>query len=148
MTDSKNSENSSNPDLTLACLALRIYVGLQVLLEGIDKFMSKGQFIGITACKENMLRMAYGISGNSILPPWMTIPYALLLPWVLMLSGIAILLGIKNRIALSVAALTYLSLSIGLGLVREDVWQLGIYLGLTAAALCLNKYNRFALLKD
>lgn len=25
---------------------------------------------------------------------------------------------------------------------------LGVYVGLTAAALCLNKYNRFALLKD
>lgn len=148
MTDSKNSENKANPDLTLACLGLRIYVGLQVLLAGVDKFMTEGQFGGITAYKENMLRMADGISGSSILLPWMTTPYALVLPWVLLLSGIAILLGIKNRIALSVAALTYISLSIGLALVRENVSFLGVYLGLTVAALCLNKYNRFALLKD
>jgi thiosulfate dehydrogenase [quinone] large subunit len=148
MTGSKNSKNESNLDLTFAALALRIYVGLQVLLAGVDKFMVNGAFGGIAGYKVNMLRMADGISGGSIMLPWMTRPYALVLPWVLLLSGIAILLGIKNRIALSVAALTYISLSIGLALVREDVWHLGIYLGLTAAALCLNKYNRFALLKD
>ena len=145
---SKKNENDLKLDLTLASLALRLYVGLQVLLAGVDKFMVNGAFGGIAGYKANMLRMADGISGGSIMPAWMTEPYALVLPWVLLLSGIAILLGIKNRIALSVAALTYISLSIGLALVREDVAHLGIYLGLTAAALCLNKYNCFALLKD
>ena len=148
MTDSNNDGTKSNPDLTLAYLALRLYVGLQVLLAGVDKFMSDGQFGGIAAYKANMMRMADGIAGGSLMSTWMTRPYALVLPWVLLLCGIAILAGIKNRIALFIAALTYVSLSIGLAMVREDVWQLGIYLGLTVAALCLNKYNRFALLKD
>jgi len=146
MTNS--NDNKSNPDLTLAYLALRIYVGLQTLIAGADKFMSNGQFGGIAAYKANMQRIADGISGGSILTPWMTTPYALIIPWVLMLCGIAILLGIKNRISLFAATLTYSSLSIGLGLVREDVYHLGVYMGLAVAALCLNKYNRFALLKD
>jgi len=148
MTDSNNSDKSTNAELTLAYLALRLYVGLQVLLAGADKFMSNGQFGGIAAYKANMLRMADGIAGGSVLTPWMTKPYALALPWILLLCGVAILAGIKSRIALFVASLVYVSLSIGLALVREDVYHLGVYLGLTVAALCLSKYNRFALLKD
>ena len=148
MTETNNNDNATNPDLTLAYLALRFYVGLQALIAGTDKFMSNGQFGGIAAYKTNMIRIADGISGGSILTSWMTTPYALALPWVLILCGIAILLGIKSRIALFAASLCYISLSIGLGLVREDVYHLGVYMSLAVAALCLNKYNRFALLKD
>ena len=148
MTDTKNNE--STLDLTLASLALRVYIGLQLLLVGLDKFMADGKFGGLTAYKANMLRIADGISGGSIMPTWMTKPYAFVLPWVLLICGISILAGIKNRVFLLIAAFTYTSLSIGLALVREEegVFRLGLYVGLTAFALCLNKYNRFALLKD
>jgi len=144
MTDN----NNSTADLTLACLALRFFLGFQLFLSGVDKFLTNGHFAGMAAYKLNMTRIAEGIAGGCFLPLWMTKPYAFTLPWLLLLSGIAIILGIKNRIGLALGAAIYTSLGIGLILVREDIYILGIYLGLTAAALCLNKYNRFALLKD
>lgn len=144
MTDNSNS----NADLTLASLALRFFLGFQLFLSGVDKFFTDGHWAGIAAYKLNMGRIAEGIAGGCPIPLWMTKPYAFALPWFLLLSGLAIILGIKNRIALAVGAAIYISLSIGLIMVREDIYILGIYLGLTAAALCLNKYNRFALLKD
>ena len=146
----KKSEEVINWDLTLAYLSLRLYLGLQLFMVGLDKFMSDGKFGGMSAYKSNMSRIARGIAQRSIMQSWMTKPYAFVLPWVLLLAGIAILAGVKNRISLTVAAITYTSLSIGLAAVREPVgvFQLGVYVGLTAAALCLNKYNKFAILKD
>ena len=143
-------EKQHNPDLTLAYLSLRFYIGLQLLFAGLDKFMSDGKFGGLAIYKANMRHIADGIAGASIMPDWMARAYSMTLPWALLLCGVAILLGIKNRVALFVAALIYTSLSIGLALVREGdgVMTLGVYVGLTAAALALNKYNRFALLKD
>jgi thiosulfate dehydrogenase [quinone] large subunit len=151
MTDSEETQNGKNRlDLTLAYLALRLFLGCQLLLAGIDKFVADGKFGGFGTYTGNMTRIAEGIAGGSMLPLWMTKPYALILPWLLLLAGLAILLGIKNRIALFVAALTYTSLSLGLASVREEegVFRLGLYVGLCAIALCLNRYNRFALLKD
>lgn len=108
-------DSKQTADLTLAYLALRFYIGLQLLLAGLDKFMADGKFGGFSAYKENMLRIADGIAGASIMPAWLSKPYALLLPWALLLCGIAVLVGIKNRIALFAAAVVYTSLSIGLG---------------------------------
>lgn len=148
MSDTKNGE--STLDLMLAALGLRIYIGLQLLFAGLDKFMADGKFGGLAAYKSNMHRIGSGISDGSVMPSWMSIPYAMVLPWVLILCGIAILLGIKNRVSFFIAAMTYTSLSIGMALVREGdgVFQLGLYVALCAFALCLNKYNRFTLLKD
>ncbi len=150
MSDTEKSPSKTNWDFTLAYLSLRLYLGCQLLLVGLDKFMADGKFGGMVAYKANMTRIAEGIAGGSMLQPWMTKPYAFALPWVLIVTGIAVLLGIKNRISLTIAAVTYTSLSLGLALVREEegVYRLGVYVGLAVAALCLNKYNRFALLKD
>ena len=144
------TDKKQNRDFQLAFLGLRFFIGLQLLLSGLDKFNMDAKFGGLPAYKTNMLRIADGIAGGSIMPLWMARSYAFVLPWVLLAAGLTILAGIKTRISLFIAALTYTSLSIGLLLVRErqGVMILGVYVGLTAAALCLNKYNTFTLVKD
>jgi thiosulfate dehydrogenase [quinone] large subunit len=63
---------------------------------------------------------------------------------------VTILLGIKSRCSLFLMGLVYVALSFGLMAVQEGegVAWLAVHVGLTVAALLLNRHNRFTLTKD
>ncbi len=132
-----------------AFLLLRLFLGLRTLQAGIDKFESKGTY-SLANYSENTGRIATGITGASYLPLWATRAFALSLGYVLILVGAALLLGIRSRPVLVLAGLVYLALSFGLMVVQESegVAQLGIHVGLIAAALVLVRHERFALWRD
>ena len=136
-------------DYTLAFLALRLFLGLRMLMGSIVKFELEGNY-GFEIYQKNMARLAGGISQYSFMPEWMTKPYAMALPWVMLIIGVGLLAGLKTRWMLIFSTLTYISLGFGLMAVQEDqgITNIAVYVALSAAAFCLAKYNRFVILRD
>jgi thiosulfate dehydrogenase [quinone] large subunit len=140
---------SGRCDHTAALLLLRLFLGLRALLAGVEKFESGGVY-SLENYAKNMERMATGITGASFLPLWTTRPFALSLGYVLIVLGVTILLGVKTRISLFLLGLVYVGLSFGLMAVQENegVAWLAIHVLVTAVALVLVRYNRFAVWAD
>jgi thiosulfate dehydrogenase [quinone] large subunit len=137
------------PETTGAFLLLRLFLGLRLLLAGIDKFESKGTY-SFANYYANMAKMSEGITSASYLPLWMTRNFAHGLGYALIILGVAVLLGIKPRVSLFLAGLLYVGLAFGLMAVQENegVAWLGIHVGLCAGALALVRHSRFALWPD
>jgi len=149
MSNPPGSPVVSSREFCAAFLLLRLFLGLRALLSGLEKFESGGSY-SFENYGRNMGRIASGITGASFLPVWATNAFALPLGYILLLLGVGILLGIKTRLALILLGLTWVGLSFGLMAVQENegvVWM-GTYVGLTAGALLLVRYNRFALWAD
>jgi thiosulfate dehydrogenase [quinone] large subunit len=136
-------------DYTAAFLLLRLFLGLRLLLAGIEKFESKGTY-SFANYYANMGKMAAGITGASFLPLWATRNFAHVLGYALIVLGVALLLGLKTRATLFLSGLLYVGLSFGLMAVQENegVAWLAIHVGLCAGALALVRHNRFALWPD
>jgi thiosulfate dehydrogenase [quinone] large subunit len=149
MNDNPNSKNSSPCELTAAFILLRLFLGLRLLLAGVEKFESGGSY-SVANMSKTMTRIATGITGASFLPLWATKIYAFTLPWVLLALGLALILGLKTRVSLFLTGLVWIGLAFGLMAVQDSVgvdW-LALLVGLTAGALCLVRHNRFALWAD
>ncbi len=125
---------------------LRLFLGLRTVMAALEKFEAGGRY-SLEIYRQNMTRMAEGITGASFLPLWATRPFALSLGFVLGGLGVAVLLGVKTRLALLALGLVYVALSFGLMAVQENegVAWLAIYVGLIAGALCLARHARFEL---
>ena len=149
MSDNPNPKPASPCEYTAAFILLRLFIGLRTLLAGLEKFESGGTYSFANYFK-NMGRMATGITSASFLPLWATKTFANSIGFVLIILGLAVLLGLKSRVALFLAGLTYVGLSFGLMAVQESegVAWLGIYVGLIVGALCLVRHNKFALWSD
>lgn len=147
------SEPSSSPvcrsELTGAFLLLRLFLGLRLLLAGLEKFESKGAY-SVANYTANMTKMSEGITSASFLPLWMTRAFAHSLGYALLVVGAAVLLGLKSRVSLFLAGLLFVGLSFGLMAVQENqgVAWLATHVGLCAGALALVRHNRFALWPD
>jgi thiosulfate dehydrogenase [quinone] large subunit len=129
-----------------AFLLLRLFLGLRLLLAGLDKYERDGAY-SFAAYYTNARRIAAGIADHSFLPGWLTYPYAYTLGHLMLALGGLLLLGVCTRVLLVVAGLVFLSLAAGLMAVGEDggVAWLGIHLLATAAALVLARHERLAL---
>jgi len=149
MATETNPVSPSRFELTGACLLLRLFLGLRLLLAGVEKFESKGAY-SAENYSANMTRMAEGITSASFLPLWMTRTFAHSLGYALLLVGTAVLLGIKPRVSFFLAGLLFVGLAFGLMAVQENegVAWLGIHVGLCAGALALACHHRFALWPD
>jgi thiosulfate dehydrogenase [quinone] large subunit len=136
-------------EFTGAFLLLRLFLGLRLLLAGLDKFESKGTY-SFANYSTNMSKMSEGITSASFLPLWMTRGFAHSLGYALLLVGAAVLLGLKTRVALFLAGLLFVGLAFGLMAVQENegVAWLGLHVGLCAGALVLVRHNRLALWPD
>ncbi len=151
MTDSPNKKTFlkgwTGPVWSL--LLLRLFIGLRLLLAGIEKF-ERDLSYSFENYYENMGRLAEGIAGASFLPEALTKPYAHSLGYALILVGVMVLLGIKSKISLILSGLLFLSLSLGLMAVadNEGIVFLGIHVGLTCAALFLVEHSRLVIWKD
>ncbi|HWA28987.1 MAG TPA: hypothetical protein VG734_25265 [Lacunisphaera sp.] len=144
-----NSGTSARCELTSAFLLLRLFLALRALMSCIEKFESGGVY-SFQNYYVNMTRMATGITGASFLPLWATKSFALPLGYILGVLGLMLLLGLKTRLALILSGLLYVALAFGLMAVQQSdgVAWLGVYVGLTVAALVLVRHNRFAIWPD
>jgi thiosulfate dehydrogenase [quinone] large subunit len=148
-TASSSASSYSNCEGVYAFLILRLFLGLRALFAGIEKWELGGEY-AFSNYYATMGRMADGIAGASFIPAWMAKAFAYPLGYILLLLGVTILLGIKSRCSLFLMGLVYVALSFGLMAVQEGegVAWLAVHVGLTVAALLLNRHNRFTLTKD
>ena len=149
------SNNSCDPKCTLdwafAHLILRLWVGLRLLMAGLDKMREKGgeHGFGFQFIEKSMAPIVENMAKNAnplLLPDWAIKPYAIVLPWALLIFGLTCLLGICTRYSLLLGGLTLVSLSFGLMALPDDdqaVYR-GIEVALTALALMTASANKFS----
>ena len=87
--------------------------------------------------------------GEPLMMGWALKIYDIVLGPALLLLGLTILLGFASRTSLFLLGLLYISLTLGLILIKQDagVAWLGIHMVLIVMALMLSEYNRFGILK-
>lgn len=131
-----------------AHLLLRLWVGLRLLMAGLDKMRQKGgDGFGFSYIEKSMAPIVDTITSNALLPAWAIKPYAIFLPWALLITGVWCVLGLFSRVGLLLGGLTFVSLSVGLMALPDDDQAVfrGIEVGLTALALITASHNTFSL---
>lgn len=135
-------------DWAYAHLILRLWVGLRLLMAGLDKMRQKGgDGFGFEWIEKSMAPIVENMSQYALLPKFMLTPYAIVLPYALLITGVWCILGICNRIGLLLGGLVFVSLSFGLMALPDDdqaVYR-GIEVALTALALMTSAHNQFSL---
>lgn len=128
-----------------AFLILRLFLGLRLLLAGLDKFINSEGVWDMTYYQEKVGALADLVVKQGFLPipEWMGSMYAGVLGWGLIGVGALILIGLFTRISLILGGLLFVSLSFGLMALPDAPYiaYLGIHVGLTAFALILASYN-------
>lgn len=131
-----------------AHLILRLWVGLRLLMAGIDKLRQKGgDGFGFEYIEKSMAPIVDTMTANALIPAAMIKPYAMVLPWALLVTGVWCILGLFSRVGLLLGGLTFLSLSAGLMALPDDdqaVYR-GIEVAITAFALITASHNMFSL---
>ncbi len=141
-TEKPKREKIPFSELTLAYWVLRLWIGLRLVLAGLDKFKGSDGYT-MANYTDKMGKIAGMITQNTFLPDWATKSWAMPLPFLLIAVGALILIGFLNRLALLGAGLLFVGLSFGLMLLPdEDVFMLGIHVGLVAGALALVRHNK------
>lgn len=118
-------------------------LGSKVEVDGKEALLNEGFGDG------KMWPIAKAMMDYSSLPAWSIKPFMIGLPYAMLLSGILILLGLFNRLGWFLAGLIWFSLAFGQMLLPDEgtVQQLGLYLFISALALCLINHNRIRLTK-
>lgn len=144
----QSSPTQCRTEWDYAHLILRLWVGLRLLMAGLDKMRQKGgDGFGFEWIEKSMAPIVDTISSNALLPAAMIKPYAIVLPWALLVTGVWCLLGIFSRLGLLLGGLTFVSLSLGLMALPDDdqaVYR-GIEVAITAFALITASNNKFSL---
>lgn len=145
---SNNScDSKCSLDWAFAHLILRLWVGLRLLMAGVDKMRQKGgDGFGFEWIEKSMAPIAETIAKNTMLPGWAITPYAKVLPFALLISGFLCVFGVCTRWALLLGGLTFVSLAMGLMALPDDdqaVYR-GIEVALTALALMTAAHNKFS----
>lgn len=157
--------------LTYAFWCLRLWLGLRVLVAGLEKFSGKitvqqplldangtpDPSGAVVAVSKKVYGFAHyqSIPENlrdkflqePLLPGFLTAPFYALLGYLLIGLGLALLLGIRTREALLGIGLVFTLLTVGLILIGQDpgVAWLAAHIVLVAVALVLSPYNRWSL---
>jgi uncharacterized membrane protein YphA (DoxX/SURF4 family) len=121
----------------VAYALVRVAVGVMFLCYGVDKFRS-----GIGLVASGIIKQ---FSGK--LPALMVIPFAYALPFCEVIFGVLILLGLFNRLALTLAGLLMIALTMGtaLLLMPSTVAENILITSLVAALLALDDWNKYSL---
>ncbi len=171
-----NNNNDTQSDLgnSLAFLVLRAWLGVRSLVTGIEKFSDtrseqiplldaagnpdasgaivevQKKFYALDSYHAIPTSMRDKFAMEPLMPSFLTTPYYAVLGWVLIALGLTLLLGLWTRISLFAMGLLYVSLTVGLILIKQDsgIAWLAIHIGLIAYALTLTKYNRFAITRS
>jgi hypothetical protein len=140
----------TSPRFDWACahLILRLWVGLRLLLAGLDKMRQKGgDGFGFEWIEKSMAPIVDNMTQYALMPSWAIKPYAMVLPYALLVTGVWCILGLCNRIGLLLGGLVFVSLGFGLMALPDDdqaVYR-GIEVILTALALMTSAHNTFSL---
>ncbi|WP_221032545.1 hypothetical protein [Actomonas aquatica] len=167
----------SNPDQNLASTfafwVLRLWLGVRAVFTGLEKYagtVTEQQPLldefgepDINGAMVEVSNKVYGLehyhgipvpladkfAAEPLLPGWALGIYDTVLGPLLIAMGITLLLGIAPRISLLVHGLVYVSLTVGLILIKQDggIAWLGIHVALVALALRLVQHDRFSILK-
>ena len=145
-TSASHSSTTIRGEYSAAFLLLRLFLGLRTLMAGLEKFEANKSF-STANYSENMVRMATGISNNSVIPLWAAKAFALPLGYALTILGVALILGLKSRVSLFISGLVYVGLAFGLMAVQEGegVAWIAVQVLMFAVALTLVRHERFAL---
>ena len=138
-------------DLAFANLTLRLWVGLRLVMAGVDKFRS-GDGAAATFNPANYETktgvIAKLITDNSFLaaflPASMIDAYAHSIGYILLVVGVWVLIGLFSEFALLAAGLTFFSLGIGLAALPDDMEltaNIGVGIMITALALITNRHG-------
>lgn len=166
------NSNESDLGLTLGMLTVRIWLAVRAIQTGVEKFAGmKASDVSVNidgqpntyGLTESTTEKAYSFSNyhgvpealakkfqaEPLIPEFFLKIYDIVLGPALLILGLTVLLGIATRISLFAMGLLYTSLTFGLILIKQDagVAWLGIHIVMVTLALCLAKYNRFAILK-
>jgi thiosulfate dehydrogenase [quinone] large subunit len=169
MSEADTSHTSTNEKQpwsgdTMAYLMLRIFIGLRLIMSGLDKFKLSNDVIdergGVSRVRwdelyriEHLQAKAETIVGvvpkfggiDATVAKW----YALSLGPLMICVGAALLIGFFNRLSLFAAGMIFISLSFGLMSIGDEstVNRLGLYVALVALAFHYVKSNKLALTK-
>ena len=162
-----------NCDFTLAFWVLRAWLGIRALLTGIEKFGAyktfqkpsidpttgladpnlvidvKVKFYSLANYSGIPASLKTKFASEALLPQFALTAFDRMLGPVLIATGLMLLLGIGTRLSLFLQGLIYVSLTVGLILIKQDdgVSWLGIHVALVAFALVLAKHNKLTLTK-
>jgi thiosulfate dehydrogenase [quinone] large subunit len=123
---------------TCAVALARWSLGIALFFIGLGKFPNVGQF-----AREYILPAFK----DTWLPQWLVLPYAYALPFLEVGLGALLILGLFRNPVLFLTGLLFLSLTFGQILMKKfDVVSNNmIYIFMTAAVLCLDRYDRWVL---
>ncbi|MGK0187458.1 MAG: thiosulfate dehydrogenase [quinone] large subunit [Verrucomicrobiales bacterium] len=149
---------------TMAYLMLRVFIGLRLVMSGLDKFKISNNVIdergGVSRVRldelyrfEHLQAKADKIIGA--VPKFGGIDstlaelYLKSLAPLMICVGVSILIGFLNRLSLFAGGMIFISLSFGLMSIGEEetVYRLGVYVALIALAFHYVKANKLALTK-
>ncbi len=175
MKENGNSADccQKNCDFTLAFWVLRAWLGIRALLTGIEKFGAyktiqkpcvdpttgladptlvidvKVKFYSLANYSGIPASLKTKFANEALLPQFALTAFDRMLGPVLIATGLMLLLGIGTRLSLFLQGLIYVSLTVGLILIKQDdgVSWLGIHVALVAFALVLAKHNKLTLTK-
>ena len=111
--------------------------------EGSDKFYSTDAYSGVPEA------LMSKFENEPLMMGWALNLYDKILGPALIIFGFTIFLGIASRISLFALGLLYISLTLGLIMIKQDagVAWLGTHMLIVIAALALHRHNRFCILK-
>ena len=169
-TDSKETQNKLG--FIFASLLLRLWLGVRALQTGIEKFAGSSMsnqpvevdgevydanLTAATSAKGYALENYHGIpealratfEKEPLIMGWALNIYDIVLGPVLIILGITILLGLASRVSLFLLGLLYVSLTLGLILIKQDagVAWLGVHMIMIVLALAWANHNRLCILK-
>lgn len=143
------SSASCRCEIAYANLLLRLWIGLRLVMAGLDKFRA-GEGENATFSFENYYakvgRIAQLTWEKGFLPEWMCKAYAMPVGYLLLLAGLWAVVGIFSRIGLFFAGLVFLSLGFGLATLPDDteVLFIGVHILIVAAALYTTPHAKFS----
>ena len=171
-TDSKEPQNQLG--FIFASLLLRLWLGVRALQTGIEKFAGSkmsdepvapgGEVYDVNLTAETSEK-GYALENYHGIPEalrttfekeplmmkvsWALNIYDIVLGPVLIILGITILLGLASRVSLFLLGLLYVSLTLGLILIKQDagVAWLGVHMIMIVLALAWANHNRLCILK-
>lgn len=140
-------------EIAFANLILRLWVGLRLVMAGIDKFRDKAtkiyNFSDWTTLKANVKPLYDNMTKETFLPNVMVADFVFFLSYALIIVGVWVIVGLFSRLSLLAAGLLFVSLSFGLMALPDDDQAVfrGIEVAITAFALVTanRHHNRLSL---
>jgi thiosulfate dehydrogenase [quinone] large subunit len=170
MDEKRTGNSSADLGATLAFLTLRFWLAARAIITGLEKFAGakasevlvevdgKANPYGLTADASEKVygfshyhgvpEALYGqLEREPLIPGFALSLYDKMLGPALIIFGITLLIGVLTRISLFAVGLIYVSLTIGLILLKQDagIAWLGIHILATSYALLHVQHNRFAI---